>query len=496
MGIEPGTVAEKLEYAARLTREAVSELSGALLDDDALLEGLDLVEQVGRLADAGRLATAAEVARRSDRSLGDGSLAWKRGCRTGADLITQVTRVSGQEARRRVRLGALTRPRQEMGGMLPPLFPAVAAGLASGELGVDAAEAITAGLAEAAPRAEVGNLQAAERALVAAATGTVTAETADAPYAGFAFSADLIRGQVQVWATRLDPDGAVPTEIGREPRSSIGFGSLRNGLYPLRGGVTPEFRGIMNNLFNTHLSARAPLPGNASGSGSGVGFPTAEEQALAQARIDAGELIPGAEQILDDRTGGEKRADILRMLLDAAARHPDTPTMGGAAPVVTVHVNAADLRTGDGAGWVDGVDAPVSLRTVRQAMCAGGYEDVIFSEHGNILRWSGKQRCFTAQQRKALIARDGDTCIIPDCPIPVQWCEAHHVIPWQQHNETSIDNGVMLCWYHHHTIHTSGWQIRMIRGKPQVKAPPWVDHTGTWRAAGTHRATTPTTATT
>ncbi|WP_158603928.1 HNH endonuclease signature motif containing protein [Cryobacterium tepidiphilum] len=383
-----------------------------------------------------------------------------------------------------MRLGELTRPRQEMGEILPPLFPAVAAGLSSGELGVDSADAITAGLAEVAPRAEVADLQAAERALVAAATGVVTAETADVPYPGFAFSADLIRGQVQVWAARLDPDGVVPTEVGREARSSIGFGRLRNGLYPLRGGATPELRGIMDNVFNTYLSARAPLPGPA--------FPTEKEQALIQERIDAGELIPGAEQILDDRTGGEKRADILRMVFDAAARQPGTPTMGGAAPTVTVHVNATDLTTGRGAGWVDGVEAPVSLRTVRQAMCAGGYEEVIFSEHGNILGWSKTQRCFTAQQRKALLARDGDTCIIPDCPIPAQWCEAHHVIPWQQINETSIDNGVLLCWYHHHTIHTSGWQIRMIRGRPQVKAPPWVDHTGTWRPAGTHRATTPT----
>jgi hypothetical protein len=108
-------------------------------------------------------------------------------------------------------------------------------------------------------------------------------------------------------------------------------------------------------------------------------------------------------------------------------------------------VNAADLKAGSGAGWADGVDAPVSLRTVRQMMCAGGYEEV----------------------------------------------EAHHVTAWQDNQETRIDNGVMLCWYHHHTIHTSGWQLRMTNGRPQVKAPPWVDPTNTWRPAGTHRATTP-----
>jgi hypothetical protein len=91
----------------------------------------------------------------------------------------------------------------------------------------------------------------------------------------------------------------------------------------------------MDGLFAAHISARAPLPGNGGPTRAGVAFPTQEEQAEFQERIDAGELIPGAEQVLDDRTGGEKRADILRMVFTAAAGHPDTPTMGGSAPTVT-----------------------------------------------------------------------------------------------------------------------------------------------------------------
>jgi hypothetical protein len=37
-------------------------------------------------------------------------------------------------------------------------------------------------------------------------------------------------------------------------RSNIGFGAFRDGLYPLRGGVTPELRGVMNGIFDTYLS--------------------------------------------------------------------------------------------------------------------------------------------------------------------------------------------------------------------------------------------------
>ena len=65
----------------------------------------------------------------------------------------------------------------------------------------------------------------------------------------------------------------------------------------------------------------------------------------------------------------------------------------------------------------------------------------------------------------------------------------HHVIPWQFGGKTEVENGVLLCWYHHHTIDTSGWQIRMIRGKPEIKAPVWLDASRSWRPAATHRAT-------
>ena len=43
-------------------------------------------------------------------------------------------------------------------------------------------------------------------------------------------------------------------------------------------------------------------------------------------------------------------------------------------------------------------------------------------------------------------------------------------------------------WYHHRSIDTGGWAIRMHNGKPQVRAPGWIDPGGTWHDTGTeHR---------
>jgi hypothetical protein len=155
-----------------------------------------------------------------------------------------------------------------------------------------------------------------------------------------------------------------------------------------------------------------------------------------------------------------------------------------------VHVNANDLHTGAGVGWIDGVDGPVSMKTVNQMIDNGGYQPVVFDDTGAVLALGDKVRCFTPKQRKAITARDGG-CIISGCTCPPQWTEVHHVRSWKDGGPTDVANGVLLCWYHHHTLSSGGWQIRMVRGVPQVKAPGWIDPTGTWRAAGQHRAHDP-----
>ncbi|WP_166789195.1 MULTISPECIES: HNH endonuclease signature motif containing protein [unclassified Cryobacterium] len=467
--------AQRIELAARAIVAVLDDIMFPLLSDADALTVLGAVEQLGRRVDAARVSTATDVADRSRSILGHDSLAWKQGARNDVDLITRLTRVSAREANRRVRLGGNVSQRRAGTSMLPPYYPTVAAGLTSGDLGVDAAEAIVTTLDKVSPSVAPDDVLTAERALVAAATGAITEETQGLPGEGFAFSADLIRGMAVQWQARLDPDGTAPNEDVAEPRSTVGFGVLRDGLYPLRGAVTAELRGIMNGIFDTYLSAHAA-----------PAFPTEEEQA----RMDSGAFIPGAEAAAlgDDRNGGEKRADILRGIFEAASRDPGTPSMGGAAPTVMVHVNAVDLADGHGVGWIDGVEAPISMRTVNRLICAGGYRKIAFGEHGEVLHLGVRQRFFNRAQRRAIAARDGG-CIIPGCPVSAAWAEVHHVIPWLQHGPTNIDNGVLLCWLHHHSIETSGWLIRMVRGKPEVMAPVCYDSARVWVPAQQHRAT-------
>ena len=423
----PPTLVEQLQQARDLAATVLDSVAFSLLNEADAMAVLRTVEDLGRRVDAARVASAADIAGRSRRILGHESLAFKNGASSGTDLITRLTRISAREANRRVRLGDNVTPRLAGTSMLPPYYPAVADALTAGDLGVDAAENIVTALDTVAARVAPDDLGVAERTLVANATGAVTEETAGLPGEGFAFPADLVRGLATQWQAHLDPDGTAPNEPVAEARSTVGFGFLRDGLYPLRGGVTPELRGIMNAIFDTYLSAHAA-----------PAFPTADEQAL----MDSGQLIPGAEAAAlgDDRNGGQKRADILRGVFEAATRDAGTPSMGGAAPTVMIHVNQADLLAGRGVGWIDGVEAPISMKSVEQALCAGGFQESRFGPNNEVLSLSTENRFFNRAQRRAITARDGG-CTIPGCTVPAAWCEVHHVTPWYRSGKTNIGNG-------------------------------------------------------
>src|SRR5680860_815046 len=131
-----------LAQADELVTAALAGVQFALLDDDAALSVLGALEAVGRRVDGGRIGSAANVACRADAGLGHDSLAWKNGCRGKFELITGVTRISSSEAKRRMRLGGLIAGTASassglLGQSVPVRHPAVADGLAAGQLGVD-----------------------------------------------------------------------------------------------------------------------------------------------------------------------------------------------------------------------------------------------------------------------------------------------------------------------------------------------------------------------
>ncbi len=430
------------EEVAAAHTDLAAILSGVderLLHDDPLLQLTATVERLGVLADSWRVRLAGEVGARSRRELGEERLSAKKGCRNATELLARVTLASERTLAQRIRLGEATRPRTALtGDTLPAAFPSASTALRSGILGFDSALAIIDTLAPI--RARVGdlNLELAEEALVASATGP----TVESP---LPFTADEVRGQAHVWEQVLDPDGTEPLEDRAMQARGISAGLTRDGIVHRKMSLLPEIDAKFETLLNAYLNPRSKPTFN-----------------------DTDPDLPK-----DPRATSQARHDVFASVIDGAARSADSPRIGGAAPTVLVSVRQADLDSGTGAGFIEGCDAPLSMRAVEQFICAGGQQHALIDDDGALISLSSTDRVFNAQQRRAISLRDGG-CVIPGCSIPAAWSEIHHVIAHRDSGETDTCNGVLLCWFHHRTIETSGWQILMINGVPHVKPPPWL----------------------
>ncbi|KJQ55383.1 hypothetical protein RS85_00902 [Microbacterium sp. SA39] len=192
-----------------------------------------------------------------------------------------------------------------------------------------------------------------------------------------------------------------------------------------------------------------------------------------------GAVPPDEPEPPDRRSAGQKRHDALAAAFSIAARHKEMPSLGGASPTLVVHVDAKDLAAGRGWATLAGSQSPIPLHVAAHTACTGTIQRVLFDE-GRIVGISVTDRVFTVHQRRAIIARDKE-CLIPGCHVPASWCEIHHVTEHARGGPTHTDNGVPLCWWHHRSLDTSGWEIRMNNGVPEIRGPAWWDPHGHWR---------------
>jgi hypothetical protein len=66
-------------------------------------------------------------------------------------------------------------------------------------------------------------------------------------------------------------------------------------------------------------------------------------------------------------------------------------------------------------------------------------------------------------------------CSFPGCTVGPAWCEAHHIEPFVAAGRTTVDNGTLLCGYHHRYHERLGYTCTMIDGVPHWIPPHWID---------------------
>jgi hypothetical protein len=68
-------------------------------------------------------------------------------------------------------------------------------------------------------------------------------------------------------------------------------------------------------------------------------------------------------------------------------------------------------------------------------------------------------------------------CVAPGCDYPPSACDGHHsVITWAEGGPTDLDNGALLCDFHHHQVHRQGWRVILAaNGYPALIPPASID---------------------
>lgn len=457
------------------------------LSDSDALAGLVLAERLGRLVDSVRVTFAGEIAARCGIERGDERLSVRSGFPTAAKLMAECTGTSIATAADRARLGAAVRSEPSFGGgSIPSRFAKVAAALRSGDLGIDSSEVITRTLGQAAK--QVGftdELAAAEAYLVQAAAQTA---------GGLGFTANQIGTLAVNLRDRLDPDGVRPRDDRLNEQRCLKFVAQPSGMTKLIGLLPPEDAASWLAIDAATQSPRVR-----------PSFPTARGEAVKDAPSSSGadgsggseSDVTGSEGLdsvfADPRTPNQRRADVFTDLVRKAATLPDVPRLNGASATISVHADLDDIAAGRGVGWIPGITEPLPAASVQQLLCHADMHTTVFGEGGRVLCQGKTQRLFTTMQVRAMAARDGG-CVWPGCDRPPSWCESHHAEPWRSVDHapgrTDVENGVLICHFHHRIVHTSDWQLTMIDGVPHFLPPASIDWQRTPRAATQQRTRT------
>jgi hypothetical protein len=187
----------------------------------------------------------------------------------------------------------------------------------------------------------------------------------------------------------------------------------------------------------------------------------------------------------DLRTMDQRRADALIEVTGAHQRCGDGPANGGDRPRVNLLIDYQTLVDGLGTAMLLDSSDRITAQEARLLACDADILPIICNGQSQPLDVGRQQRLFGGALRQALAVRDGG-CTFPGCDKPPRDCDAHHIIPWPNGGPTALNNGALLCRYHHQQIEPHGkhgatnqhlrWVMRMsLDGYPEVIPPTYVD---------------------
>lgn len=186
----------------------------------------------------------------------------------------------------------------------------------------------------------------------------------------------------------------------------------------------------------------------------------------------------------DDRSPAQRAADALDALAETVLSLPETGSGAAVRPHVSflmtedtwaalrtarradagAHRAAAAHTADDTTTPVPPVTledgTPVPMSEVARALCDCELTRVVLDARSEPVDLGRTQRTYTGVQRRGVIARDGG-CAWEGCAMAARWCEVHHMTWWDRDGgRTAVDDGALVCSYHHHEIHRRDLMVR------------------------------------
>jgi hypothetical protein len=395
--------------------------------DDGILELLrDLEAQKRRLPTAEHAAIA-EVQSRH--------LAHERGCANTATLLRQLLRIDPLEASGLVAAAAELGPRRTLAGEpLPPIFAATADACAGGTISAKHAAIITEAVTKL-PTEIQADLDVTVEGILLAQAGQLDPK--------------LLRVAAQDLRAALDQDGVVAEEHDRRRRRELTVHQHADGTATIAGHLTAVCAETLLTVLDT----------------------------LARPR-------PAEDGERDPRSAGQRRHDAMHDALLLTLRSRQLPDCGGVAATIVLTMTEQQLH--DGRGTVTtGHGARISVPEALTLLGDAQIIPVVLGKTRQIEAYGDTHRIFTRNQRLAMIARDGG-CSFPGCDIPPAWCQAHHVTDYAITRHTRVDDGTLLCGFHHREHPKLGWSCAMLDSVPHWTPPRWLDPEQTPRRNAMH----------
>jgi hypothetical protein len=132
---------------------------------------------------------------------------------------------------------------------------------------------------------------------------------------------------------------------------------------------------------------------------------------------------------------------------------------------VMLHVDLKTLQSNSGKHSHDhnhccvGDDNWVHPQVAKRLSCDASLVTVLKDEKGKVLNIGRRSRIIPPSIKRALDIRDRG-CRFPGCECS-RYVDAHHIRHWADGGETSMDNLVTLCRFHHRKLHEGEFNVKV-----------------------------------